>query len=370
MKVLYLGHYRDSTGWAQAAIDYILALDAVGIDVVPRPVKLNANQAELPARILELEKQSSIGCDICIQHVLPHLMDYSSDFVKNIGLFVTETTSFKQSSWPIRLNTMDEIWVPCKSVMQSCHRSSVNVPINIVPHATDVEKFDCYYERMNVEEIAGDFTFYFIGDLNRRKHLAALIKAFHLEFSPNEPVSLVIKTSKYGTSAQDTFQQVSTICDKIKANLKLYPKIENYKREVIMPEYMSHDNLMRIHHTFDSFVMPSFGEAWCIPAFDAMGFGNTPVVSNVGGPKEYLVGGYKVSGNWEPVLGMTETFGDLFTAREEWYNVNIDSLRSGMRRVYEMDDEERHVWKQAGKKKALEYSHSNIGNIMKEILNG
>ena len=34
MKVLYLGHYKEGTGWSQAAIDYILAMDSVGIDVV------------------------------------------------------------------------------------------------------------------------------------------------------------------------------------------------------------------------------------------------------------------------------------------------------------------------------------------------
>ena len=41
MKVLYLGCYRDGTGWAHSAIDYILSLDAAGIEVVPRFIKLN-----------------------------------------------------------------------------------------------------------------------------------------------------------------------------------------------------------------------------------------------------------------------------------------------------------------------------------------
>lgn len=34
MKVLYLGHYRERSGWANAAINNILALDSVGVDVV------------------------------------------------------------------------------------------------------------------------------------------------------------------------------------------------------------------------------------------------------------------------------------------------------------------------------------------------
>ena len=85
MRVLYIGCYRDGTGWGQAAIDYILAMDSVGIDVVPRAVKLNSNIAELPDRILELENKSSRGCNVCIQHVLPHMMDYNGKFEKNIS---------------------------------------------------------------------------------------------------------------------------------------------------------------------------------------------------------------------------------------------------------------------------------------------
>ena len=59
MKVLYIGCYRDGTGWGQAAIDYILSLDAAGIDVVPRPIKLNDRQINLPKRISELEQNDT-----------------------------------------------------------------------------------------------------------------------------------------------------------------------------------------------------------------------------------------------------------------------------------------------------------------------
>ena len=50
MKVLYLGYYRDGTGWAKAAQNYILALQSAGVDVVPRYVKLNDVDGEVPDR--------------------------------------------------------------------------------------------------------------------------------------------------------------------------------------------------------------------------------------------------------------------------------------------------------------------------------
>ena len=45
MKILYVGHYKEQGGWAQAATDYILALDSVGVDVVCRNVTLTRDKA-------------------------------------------------------------------------------------------------------------------------------------------------------------------------------------------------------------------------------------------------------------------------------------------------------------------------------------
>ena len=112
MKVLYIGVYKDGTGWAHAAQDYILALDAAGIDVVPRAIKQSSLMAEVPDRILELEKKSAHGCNVVIQNVLPHMMEYSGGFEKNIGLYFTETDGYRESSWPGKLSLMDELWVP------------------------------------------------------------------------------------------------------------------------------------------------------------------------------------------------------------------------------------------------------------------
>ena len=58
MKVLYIGCYRDGTGWANAAINYILSLDAAGVYVVPKFVKLNEIEGQVPKRIEELEQNS------------------------------------------------------------------------------------------------------------------------------------------------------------------------------------------------------------------------------------------------------------------------------------------------------------------------
>lgn len=179
MKVLYIGCYRDGTGWAQAAIDYILSMDAAGIDVVPRPVKLNSRQVDLPEKIIELENKSDAGCDICIQHVLPHMMDFNGRFKKNIGLYATETDNFKRSIWPERINQMDEAWVINNEMKLSSENSGVNIPIKVIPHACNVSKFTKEYQEVQIPPDGADkFVFYTVAEFGRRKNLSSLLELF------------------------------------------------------------------------------------------------------------------------------------------------------------------------------------------------
>lgn len=375
MKVLYIGYYRDGTGWARAATDYILAMDSAGIDVVPRPIKLNTNKPEIPARLLELEKKDSRGCDVCIQHVLPHMMDYNGKFEKNIALYATETDYFVKTLWVEKINLMDEAWVINNEMVSSSKNSGVTIPIEIVPHATDFSKFERGYKKLEIPNVEDSFVFYFIGELNKRKNLETFVKAFHLEFHASEPVSIVIKTNKYGVSYDECAQEVKLLCDQVKSDLKLYPSLSNYKEDLVITDLLSEQDLYRLHSACDCFVLPSYGEAWGIPAFDAMGFGKTPICTDVGGMADFLDGGggILVEGRTEPVTGMVHTFEDLYTGYEKWVSIDTLKLMSAMRKIYNMaKDEDQKPYlkmKHAGLKSAYKYSYETIGNLIKEKLN-
>ena len=374
MKVLYIGCYRDGTGWAQAAIDYILSMDAAGIDVVPRPVKLNSRQVDLPERIIELEKKADTGCNICIQHVLPHMMDFNGRFEKNIALYATETSNFKRSIWSERINQMDEAWVINNEMKLTSESSGVNIPIKVVPHACNVSKFRKKYQKLQIPPDEGEsFVFYTIGEFNRRKNFSAFIKAFHTEFSPEEPVSILIKTHQYGVSPETLLNQVTNMCNDIKEALKIHPSSDDYIEDLIVTDYLHEEQVMSLHNSCDCFVMPSYGEAWCIPAFDAMGFGNTPICTNVGGMSDFLAdgGGILVDGREEPVFGMTDTFNDIYTAKENWISINPIVLQNAMRRVYNLwqqNDSKYNNMQKQGIASANDYSYSSVGQKIRSVL--
>mgnify|MGYP003627574775 CR=1 FL=1 len=368
MKVLFIGVYKDGTGWGNAAQNYILALDAAGVDVVPRAVKLNNIDAEVPERILELEGKDSQGCDIVIQNVLPHHMEYNGTFQKNIGIYFTETTHFRNSGWPQKLNLMDELWVPNFQMVFAARDSGVRTRMRTIHIPTDIEKYKyANYEPIDLGFDGDRFVFYFVGEVIRRKNIVALLKAFHLEFSPDEPVELVIKGNLSGLNPEETGKHVSEICNQIKNNLKLYPSISNYKQEKIITDMVSNDDLMRIHSTCDCFVCPSFGEAWCIPAFDAMCMGNTPIVNDCTGLGEFVNNdnGWLVDNTKEPVFGMTESFSDLYVGNEDWWGIDIGHLKGCMRQAYESDRSDK---RRACLERRECFSYEKIGQEMKEHL--
>lgn len=370
MKVLYIGCYRDGTGWANAAINYILSLDSAEIEVVPRFIKLNSRSGEVPKRIDELERKSDKNCDIVIQHILPHQLDYRGEFEKNISLYVAETDNCKGSAWPDRINLMDEAWVPNSHLAKDfCINSHIAKPHFVIPHACDISKYQKQYNKLEIPHLKNKFVFYYIGEITRRKNIGALMKAFHLEFEKNEDVALLVKGHIPGQSPDQAESHLREMSNKIKEGLKLYKQGSSYHQEVFICDYLTDEQVFDIHSTCDCFVSASFGEAWGIPIFDAMAMGKTPICSNNGGPADFLKsgGGILTDCRVEPCFGVFDSFDDLYTGRENWYSVDINLMRKNMREIFE-DSEKRKSIASLGFNAAYDYSYMNVGKIMKNTI--
>ena len=372
MKTLFVGVYKDGTGWGNAAQNYILALDSAGVDVVPRSIKLNSFDAEIPDRIKDLEKKDISGCNIVIQNLLPYHMEYNGRFEKNIGLYFTETDSIKRSGWVEKINLMDEAWVANSQSAEISRTSGVGVPIKTFPVPIDTSLYEKEYDDLydQLPQLKDSFVFYFVGEVTRRKNLVALLKAFHLEFHPYEDVHLLVKANLSGLSEDECSQRVQEMCDTVKQELKLYKNKNDYKQELVLSQGVSQELMMVLHNTCDCFVMPSFGEGWCMPAFDAMAMGNTPIVNNVGGLREFIDEntGWLVKNTKEPVFGMSNnSFSTMFTGREGWWNIDVFDLMRCMREAYE-DREKRKQKSDAGVNRAYDFSISKIGKEMKDAI--
>lgn len=372
MKVLYIGHYREGTGWSQAAIDYILAMDSVGIDVACRNVNLTGSQPDLPERILELEQKSSKDCSICLQHLLPHHLVGTQRFEKNIAYFVSESTSIQVTPWFVQLQQMDEVWVPNQSLQEGLATDNLmhKDRIKLVPHTFDLKKYKQQYSPISIDSVNPKFKFYYIGDINDRKNLDVIVRSFHSEFDKSEPVALILKVRKFGLSPQQVHAGITELCNKVKHRMRLYSSIEDYHQEVIIPDDMSSDGINSLHQYGDCFVSPSHGEGWSIPSFESMCYGNTPICSDNGGPTDFIDDNNKstgvcVGGTYGICDCGDAAFPEIFTGREEWFIPSELQIKKWMRHYYENRG---RIDRDAGLKRGEEFSYTKIGNLIKEYL--
>ena len=361
MKVLYINNYRDGTGWANAGINNMLALDAAGIDVVPRAITFNDKDREYPARLRELElkhakRSSNVDCNVVIQHTLPHLYSYDSNY-KNIGFLAVESHDFTKTNWQRHINLMDELWVPNAGSKDTAKRSGVKIPVQIVPHSLDMDSYQ-NTEGRKIKQLETTFTFGFIGEFVERKNIKALVKAFHMEFNPREPVTLLLKTSK------TTLEEVQAYCGAIKKGLKLR---NAYKEETVVVGMMEHQDYVSVMSQINCFVMPSRGEAFCIPALECMALG-IPTIYTAGTGVGYAVG-HPVRSSWQPCFGAVDTLPNLDTSDTKWKEINILELAETMRTVYNKYKEDASYLKDLCVAASKKFDHKAVGEHMKELLN-
>lgn len=369
MKVLYLGHYKEGTGWSVATINNILALRKQNIDLVTRNITLTKD-VDVPKEILELEKKDLNNIDVCIQHVLPHHLVATTKFKKNIAYFANETKTIKYASnWLQCLKMMDEVWVPCNFSKEKLIEDGLE-NVNVVPHTCNIQDYVIDEEIYANGLIKDNFKFYYVGDTNDRKNVDNIIRCFHVAFSPSEPVDLILKiNSPKGENYAN--ELVNRKSEMIKKELRLYNNLFSYKKEFIISNNLSRKEILNLHNICDCYITPSHGEAWNIPAFEAMAFGNTPICSRVGGPIDFIDNKNKDTGTLVDGINkicnhQDSAFTFLGTGRDMWFEPSDEKIIEAMRYYFENKN---NVDRKAGLEQAKKFSYEKIGERMMEYIN-
>ena len=328
MKIQYIGNFTDGTGWAKASTYNALALSSAGYDVYCKELKYNSNQVVLEQEIVELLNKQSPTFDIVVQHVLPKDYRYFGG-VKNVGFVALETVILTNMVWIKNLNMMDEIWVPNSESRNCLVNSGISYEkIKILPHTFNYQKIVNSNSEASITQLNNSFNFAFVGEFCKRKNLEAAIRAFHGEFDYVEPVNLFIKTSS-------NIEILNAFRTDVRKRLKLGAR---YKEEVIVCDYLQENVLNAVLKQCHAFIMPSYGEAWCYPAMEAMALGLPAIYTNGIGIDEYAEHdlNFPVESQVSYCYGATDTFEDIYTARDLWREINVADLQMTMRKVYEL----------------------------------
>ena len=205
----------------------------------------------------------------------------AGDKIKNfipIGIFEGTQVS---PNW-IRIAEKDfvtKLIVPSehtKKAFESWQNEKVNKKLVIIPHGVSLNIFKPI-ERPKNEK----FRFLFVGGwktgIYDRKGLDIALKAFCAEFKPEEPVEFFIKFNM-------AYQDQNTVINNLNAlNLPLErPKIS------LSFDQISEEKLVKVYQESDCFVMPTKGEAFCMPCLEALATGLPVIATDFGGQTDYL----------------------------------------------------------------------------------
>ncbi len=362
MKVLYIGNYKDGTGWGNAALGNILSMRAANIEVVARAITYRVDDlgSSSPIEVIDAENMSRSGCDIVVQHVLPRYYSYNGDYKKNVGYLDLESYNIRPTGWHRYCNMMDEMWVPSEDTKRLLEDSGVNVPIKIVPHAIDIKEIENHKRTSEIPALQGLFTFGFIGEFIERKNVKALVQAFHMEFDPREPVNLLIKTS-----GKD-MQFIEGYLRGVRNGLRIR---NNYRKEVVVTGMLNKNEYFTLMNQIDCFVMPSRGEAFCIPAVEAMALGKNSIYTASTGMDHLL--GWGVASHKVPCFGALESMTGLDTAMSTWREIDVLELCKTMRSAYNTlsQPSDLAARKTAAISEAQKFGYTEVGQTIRRILN-
>lgn len=240
--------------------------------------------------------------------------------------------------WIRECNQMDELWTPTNWDRHKFRKAGVTVPIYVFAQGIDKNYFRPDIAPMRWE-MGNDFKFLFVGAWDPRKNIPSLVKAFQDEFSIDEPVSLVIKTINLGL-VKDINEEVEKL------------KMKEYGGKVhIVEAELKHEELASMYTACDCLVLPTHGEAWGLPLFEALACGLPVITTGYGAPNETL---RNENGEPYPAVHFTDyqkaraITNYIYLENSMWAEPSIPHLMEQMRYVYQNSVEE--------KQKALETS--------------
>ena len=320
--IKFQGAIYNCSGYAQIR-NIFLGLSKKGHSVRLEPFKSYDNikfKDEIDLKRLEKVELKSPYINV-VAGIAPQLR-IDSEASYNIAFSMFETTEIPDE-WVDYYNQFDEIWTPSEFCKKSYNLKSLNSIVTIMPLGVDSKFF------IPKGRIKTGFTFLSVGKWIDRKGWDLLLKAYTTEFLGNTEVRLCIKTDNSHKTNEELIEEYVT-------NVKNLPlprvMVKNKKiDEVIMP---------LLYQEADCFVLPSRGEAFCLPYLEAMSSGLPVIYGDFGGQMDFI----KDEFGWPVVVDSMKKLSNRLCKinaayKNKWFaEPSIDSLKKAMRDAYENRD--------------------------------
>ncbi|MDF2668224.1 MAG: hypothetical protein K0R67_530 [Paenibacillus sp.] len=323
MNIMLEGIFYNGHGLAEGNRILLRILEEAGnrVRIVPRD--RNEKFKVLPASeiqyISSFENTELPSNDLYLYNWVGTNVTHHPEFTYNIVRTTFETDRIPEA-WVPKLNQFDEVWVQSSFNEYTFRNSGVNVPIRLIPNFFDTSQFTPAGPVLELP-IKDSFRFLSVFDLKQRKGYDVLLEAFLSEFSAEDHVSLVIKN-------RDTDRS-----DKIEAILEEHPKARISKPPVYVIEQMLQPaEMLALYRSCDAFVLPTRGEGWGRPFFEAMLMELPAIGTNWSGHMDFMCDDNAYLIKVDRLSQIDENENPLFNGHC-WAEPSVTDLRRKMRQV-------------------------------------
>jgi glycosyltransferase involved in cell wall biosynthesis len=324
--------FLSSSGYSQAAQDYMLALNASGhfnlrlslLHPAPLSAALTNQRQHFFRGLIKKPRDEQA---IQIFHCTPQLQRKLKRLSRTVG-FATFETIGPPDTWIPILNTNDAVIVPSHFNERLFRSAGVIKPIFHIPHCIDTALYNL--DAVPMKSLVNErFRFLFLGTWKTRKGWPQLVEAYWREFSPSDKVSLTIKTDNRGQCQKDllALRAELGVSEKDVAPVLLETNVFDERR---LPSFIkSHDCL----------VFPTLGEGFGLPPLQCMALGVPVICTNYSGCTDYLSS--ETATLLEPEgLRMYHMLDQISQfANRPWAYVSVNTIRLAMRSVIANVDE-------------------------------
>lgn len=326
-RVRYACEY-DSSGYAVAARRCLLALHDAGEDVRWQPL-VNVPGGRLPAPLpadappdLAALYAEPVDEEVLIAHSVPQAWGrLRRQFAptRMIGHTVWEADRLP-TLWLSEMDMVDEFWVPTEWNRQ-IFSDAFHRPVHVVPHACALDS----PEPPPLHLPDHFFVVAIVSAWDWRKRPDVAIECFLRAFKPDDPVCLVIKTTRMPV-AWPQRQRIPTAAH-VGEILARWPSRPYVLLDTAdWPE----EQVLGLLRRSDCFLSTTASEGWGLGAFDAACLGTPVLITGHGGQLEWLGVDYPGLLPFR-IVEATHPDSTLFEPGMRWGEVDADSVVEALR---------------------------------------
>lgn len=290
-----------TTGYGRAAREYIRQLVVRGIPVTWTPMVPGRRWGRSlepfegggwPEEEFAPLVNRPLDYDIVILHLQPDDLPRWQAREQGKAIVAMPTWEFDKlpPHWPGLLNSLRGVVVPCRWNHQVFLSGGVRVPMAVVPYVAPMSLPGALPRLAQVRQ--DDFVFYTIAVWRERNAPHLTLEAFLREFRGDDPVALVLKTSRTNERRpyrgfwnyrvrrhfDTTRRQIAAVRRRCRSDARVAVLIDN----------LNDGGIAALHARGDAYVSLTHAEGFGLGAYEAAWAGNPVIMTGHGGQCDYL----------------------------------------------------------------------------------